>query len=1103
MRPTRNLFVLLLVLLGLGGLAVVASRFWGSGLEKPPASPVPPTGSEPSRGSDRGRLDRDPARGATPASVDENTDDESPDADPGAASRLEGRLVDSRTGSPLADLTVILEPIRGGAGARRSPATSASGGFQFDGVPPRAYRLTIDHGFLRIESARQVVEVASGPATDLGDIRVQEGAKLSGRVVDADGRPVEGATVRSSDASIRGWGGGVWPSAGGAGWTGASGSRTDAEGRYNLRAVLPRRPLRVTAEHLDFAPGILEKVSVEAGHERVLEDIRLTTGAAISGRVSNAAGGPVGDASVVIRRDLVAFAGQAPPFPLEERRVKTDGEGRYRAEHLTAGVKSIVVTRKGFSRQTRSGVVIEGTAGEEVSGIDLVLTEGLGIAGRVVGPDARPVPLARVVAHPSSGVQPGDRSRPAPVAEDGSFRLEDLGEGAFDVVAFARGYRQAMKPSVIAGTANLEIALEKSATISGIVVDADTREAVRRARVVAQLSSGDLIAGSTITDDRGRFEITDVVDGSFVLSASADDHAPATTDPLAIAEDEDLKDVVIALPPGATITGLVLAAADRSPISGATVQEAPTDGASPDFFLYPGDPEEGASEERPWFSMGVPRARSGVDGGFSLRGLKAGARVLVASHALYATGRVETATVGRGGLLQGVEILLPVGGSVRGVVYGDDGQPELGAQISLSGAVDIVKSTRTDAEGRYEIRGIPGGRYEVFRYSGELLSGSQETKPVEIRDGETSVVDFGLDRAGCRLFGVVSDGSGPVALASINLFRADSDDGYLGKTVTTDARGLYEAVGLFPGRYHVRVDWGRPVRRRSDVTGFSTSVAVPAAPEYRFDIIAPQGRIAGRVMDAMTGAPLADISVSAWTTEDDSVSANVVSGVDGRYEIPLLGAGEYHVTAEPGGEYAEEPVDGVQVLEGKTTSLDLRLSKGGTLEGSARNSRGERVGPIYGRLLDARGKEVPGTLIFGNAGQDFSRSGLKPGTYVLEIVALGFAAARKGGVRIEAGRVGREDVLLAEGGSLRVIAVDAGGRELASASHAIEDTNGTRPLFPGDFFEGDSDDLPWGVLRHLAPGDYTVRVTVEGLGEGSTSVKIEEGMETVARVTLQ
>ena len=93
-----------------------------------------------------------------------------------------------------------------------------------------------------------------------------------------------------------------------------------------------------------------------------------------------------------------------------------------------------------------------------------------------------------------------------------------------------------------------------------------------------------------------------------------------------------------------------------------------------------------------------------------------------------------------------------------------------------------------------------------------------------------------------------------------------------------------------------------------------------AAPSVAAQEAAPVGRITGRVIDASSGAGLADVTLRI-------VGADVggVSGVDGRFSLTNVPAGTAGIMARRLG-FAAKTVTGIQVVAGRTVAQDITLT---------------------------------------------------------------------------------------------------------------------------------------------------------------------------------
>ena len=141
------------------------------------------------------------------------------------AGRLTGRVLDEK-GQPMAgvsvsattaagrstasdELTVLLGTLplaaeaaglpgqtMGKQGKMRTATTDPKGRFLIDEMPPGRLRVDVTHPD-RLPVRREPIQLAPGGRQDLGDIALQSGALLAGKVLDEAGRPIEGARVEA------------------------------------------------------------------------------------------------------------------------------------------------------------------------------------------------------------------------------------------------------------------------------------------------------------------------------------------------------------------------------------------------------------------------------------------------------------------------------------------------------------------------------------------------------------------------------------------------------------------------------------------------------------------------------------------------------------------------------------------------------------------------------------------------------------------------------------------------------------------------------------------------------------------------------------------
>jgi hypothetical protein len=163
---------------------------------------------------------------------------------------------------------------------------------------------------------------------------------------------------------------------------------------------------------------------------------------------------------------------------------------------------------------------------------------------------------------------------------------------------------------------------------------------------------------------------------------------------------------------------------------------------------------------------------------------------------------------------------------IRGrVVAADTGLPLRRAQIRVNaGDIRVMRMATTDAEGRYEIAGLPAGRYAIFVARNGFVTlqfGQQRPfepgRPLEVAEAQThDRIDFALPRGGV-IAGKVTDELGePVVGVRMSALRhrytptgerqlMPANPGGMFNIVTNDL-GEFRVFGLMPGTYLLSAD---------------------------------------------------------------------------------------------------------------------------------------------------------------------------------------------------------------------------------------------------------------------------------------------------------
>ena len=158
--------------------------------------------------------------------------------------------------------------------------------------------------------------------------------------------------------------------------------------------------------------------------------------------------------------------------------------------------------------------------------------------------------------------------------------------------------------------------------------------------------------------------------------------------------------------------------------------------------------------------------------------------------------------------------------TIRGrVLASESGRPLGKAQVRItSTAIPEGRTARTDAEGRYEFKDLPAGRYQLTASKAgfvQLQHGQlrpfESGKPIDVRDGDViEKVEFSLPR-GAVIAGRVLDELGePAVEVSVAALRYQYVKGRrrllpAGRSAVTNDIGEFRLYGLMPGSYYVSV----------------------------------------------------------------------------------------------------------------------------------------------------------------------------------------------------------------------------------------------------------------------------------------------------------
>jgi Carboxypeptidase regulatory-like domain len=740
-----------------------------------------------------------------------------------AGATLVGRAVDEQA-QPLAGVTAMPPYFGGPAGGPRgaeryflrrvqTDVTGDDGRFAFDGLGAGHFDLE-----LRVAGHRPAIvksELQAGATHDVGDVVLLAGAVIEGQVFDAQGQPVQNATLLARSARIvemplfarndvlyqfnTRWSMG--------------GTSSDVDGEADERGVfrfdsldVANAPFVIYAGAPGFEPVRSEPVSPG---DAPLDFTLPRVASILLTLVDPESGAPIVGATVKGLRRVVESEADLGPIPLtvtsdpaalQAAGVAPPFEGLYLLSPAGTMRNTAIVSAPG--RATR-GYVLPTVAAPDRASFRAQLPPEARALGVVVDVHEQPIAGAKVTLTPPESL----RVDLPPVTDKtdaaGRFTFGQLAAGDWTATASALHF-VASPPQPLAlrkgkPADELRIVLQPAGAVAGVVLSAGqpmagakvTAASLAQAEAVraAERASGGRLAVKdrppldehrVVADTEGRFRIDDLQPEPFEL-----------TGPPGVS-------VVVEVKAGETSEVTLLARA-RPRVRGRVSDAAgPVKDARVDDDLYIEPLKSWANDDEPAITdaQGLFEYELDIPGRYRISARQAGTGTNVVEMD-FTWDQTEW-----------LDLVFP-GGAVRGrVVEADGSTPLVGAKVALGDVTKLAgpyrsagssRSTKTDAEGRFEFTRVGAGPFAVFAVEdGHIEPPAQRVDVVD--GGAPPELLFTLQRGG-RIRGHVASLNG-AALPEKLRVRAVGLDGQpdVG-SAKVQKDGAFECTQLAPGRW--------------------------------------------------------------------------------------------------------------------------------------------------------------------------------------------------------------------------------------------------------------------------------------------------------------
>lgn len=550
----------------------------------------------------------------------------------------------------------------------------------------------------------------------------------------------------------------------------------------------------------------------------------------------------------------------APTIPIHP-------DGTYTVTGLPAATYNVTATIAGtiLTGSTTATVV----DGQSVTANILIGANGT-IQGQVIGVGGGPLADITVYLRTSAGQSLSTLS-----GTGGNFAFNDVPPGNYTLQAYDPASNTGASAAVTVtqgGTSTQNLTLGGGANITGTITG-PSGVSVASLPVALTINTASGPQNFTTTSSSsGGFNFTNVPQGAFTVTVQASSgYSGFSGGNLSIAGENAV--VNVNLIQAGSIKGTVLKSDGKTPASGIQVQ------------IY-GQPNNIYQQSL------IATVQTDANGNFSSAQVPVGSFTVVAQNLADGDEGVVTGTIATANQQVTVQVTLSGEGTLNITVLNSNGQPDVGANISVGAPFNRNYTATSSQQGTATIDNVLAGSLQVS--ATDPTTRLSATKQVTLAAGATQSVTLQL-QASATIAGHVyaPDGETPVAGARLTIYGTGTilttDYG-----TTTGADGSYQFTGIQLGVYNLVVLDSNKVLRAYAPGLTVTSNGQLLTQDITFSGI---GTVQGTVTNP-DGSAAANISVQVDSSSKLGGVFNVATDSGGNYKATGVPVGGFSVNAE-------------------------------------------------------------------------------------------------------------------------------------------------------------------------------------------------------------